>query len=149
MGVGNVRLKSPWRWLALLGAFFCCSCGPGGPTLYPVQGKVLQKGQPLAGVSVAFQPKSGDPKQPTSTGFTDDDGNFQLETGSRIGAPAGDYNVILIQSKTVAGKSKQAISMEPPETVDALKGAYATPAKSKLTATVKAGSNELPPFDLK
>ena len=146
MAVGKEFLPSGWRWAALLAAFLCCSCGSGGPVLYPVQGKVLMKGQPLTGATVTFVPKSGDPKQLRSTGVTDDEGNFQLETGTRTGAPAGDYDVLILQSKTLASKK---MSMEPPESVDALKGAYATPAKSKLIATVKEGPNELPPFDLK
>jgi len=39
--------------------------------------------------------------------------------------------------------------MEPPDTEDALHGAYANRTKSQLTATVKTESNQLPPFDLK
>jgi len=149
MRVGNSPLAPARLWLLLAGAFCCCSCSSDGPPLYPVQGKVLLKGQPLAGATVTFRPKQGDPKQLPSTGFTDDDGSFHLETGKRAGAPAGDYDIIIIQSRPVAAKSDKAISMEPQSTIDALHGAYATPAKSRLTATVKAGSNELPPFDLK
>ena len=47
-----------------------------GPTLVPVQGTVLYKGQPLAFGSVIFQPPSGQP----AIGEIRPDGTFTLST---------------------------------------------------------------------
>ena len=110
---------------------------------------MLLKGQPLAGATVTFWPKQGpQAKMTPSTGVTDEEGNFKLETGARKGVPAGDYDVTVIQSKPVKG-SKGGMSMEPVDTEDALHGRYANRNKSQLMATVKTESNQLPPFDLK
>jgi hypothetical protein len=148
MRVGNSPLAPGRLWLLLAGALCCCSCSGGGPSLYPVEGKVLLKGQPLAGATVTFWPKN-DSKATPSTGFTEEDGTFKLETGAKSGAPEGDYDVTVIQSKVVEQKgNKGGISMAPPDTADALKGAYANRTKSKITANVKAGANQLAPFDL-
>jgi hypothetical protein len=151
MRVGNSPLAPGKLWLLLAGAFFCCSCGGGGPTLYPVEGKILLKGQPLAGATVTFWPAQGDQVKITpSTGNTDEEGKFTLETGTRTGAPAGDYVVTVIQSRPLAAKGdKGGMSMAPADTEDALHGAYAKRNKSKISATVKTESNQLPPFDLK
>jgi hypothetical protein len=151
MRVGNSPLAPGKFWLLLAGAFFCCSCGGGGSTLYPVEGKVLLKGQPLAGATVTFWPAQGDQAKMTpSTGNTDEEGKFNLETGSRSGAPAGDYVVTVIQPRSLPAKGgKGGMSMAPPDTEDALHGAYAKRNTSQITATVKTGSNQLPPFDLK
>ncbi|HEV3447949.1 MAG TPA: carboxypeptidase-like regulatory domain-containing protein [Gemmataceae bacterium] len=151
MRVGNSPLAPGRLWLLLAGAFCCCSCAGGGPTLYPVEGKILLKGQPLAGATVTFWPKQGDQAKMTpSTGNTDEEGNFKLETGNRIGAPPGDYDVTVIQSRQVPSKNnKGGMSIDPVQTEDALHGAYAKRTKSQLTATIKAGESQLPPFDLK
>ena len=72
-----------------------------------------------------------------------------MQTGNYEGAPAGDYDVTIIKSVPVdAGKSKR-MSTEPPDTTDALKGAYADKNKTPLrNITVKNGDNKLEPFRL-
>jgi hypothetical protein len=151
MRVGNFRLGAGGHYAILLCAFFCCSCSGGGPALYPVDGKILLKGQPLAGATVSFWPKTGEQAKVTpSTGVTDEEGRFKLSTGTRTGAPPGDYVVTVIQSRQIPAKgAKGGMSMEPPDTEDALHGAYANRTRSQLTATVKAESNQLAAFDLK
>jgi len=116
-----------------------------------VEGKILLKGQPLNKATVTFWPKQGDQAKMTpSTGNTDEEGNFKLETGSRIGAPPGDYVVTVIRSRQLPVKGgKRGMSMEPPDTEDELHGRYANRNKSEIMATVKTESNQLPPFDLK
>ena len=76
-------------------------------------------------------------------------GKFTLHTGNYEGAPAGDYDVTVIKSVTLDGGAKgKQISTAPPETTDALKGAYADKSKSGLRANVKEGANKLEPFRL-
>jgi hypothetical protein len=137
--------------LFLLPAVCCISCSSGGVGLNPVQGKVMYKDQPLKGAVVTFHPK-GDNSITTvrPVGLTKDDGTFTLMTGSKEGAPAGEYTVTLICSEEVGGaKEKKVISTAPPETRDRLGGAYANPASSKLQAQIQPGPNQLDPFQLK
>ena len=58
-------------------------CADAGPKYAPVSGRVTLNGEPLAGVSVDFQPvaagKDADPG-PGSTGKTDKDGRFTLRS---------------------------------------------------------------------
>ena len=125
--------------------FVSCS----GASLYPVKGKVLYKGQPLAKAVVSFSPKGGNPdfKGLPSTGLTEDDGTFTIKTGGREGAPAGEYIVTITCLEEVAAKG--GIANGAPEMKDKLGGAYGDQAKSKIFVTVKAGENQLDPFDLK
>lgn len=134
--------------LVVLAALLGLSCSGPAP-LNAVRGKVVHKGQPLAGALVVFHPKGAtDAKTVPSTGLTKEDGTFALTTGDKDGAPAGEYVVTVICSEPVGGK-KGAISTGPVETQDRLKGAYADRAASKLAATVAPGENQLDPFDLK
>jgi hypothetical protein len=124
------------------------SCS-GSAALNPVRGKVVYKGQPLAGALVTFHPKGGGGlKSVPSTGLTKDDGTFAVVTGDKEGAPAGEYVVTVICSENVGAK-KGAISTAMPDTQDKLKGAYASKESSRLSVTIKSGENQLDPFDLK
>jgi hypothetical protein len=136
----------------LLSVTLCCvSCS--SPSLNPVQGKVLYKGQPLKGAVVTFHPKAIDAKDVTTVrpvGLTNDEGVFELSTGQQKGALAGEYVVTLICAEEVAPKGKRIISTEGlPDTQDRFKGAYANPATSGLKAVIKSGPNQLDPFELK
>ena len=86
----------PWLILPLVAVLVA---GCSGPKLVPVTGKVTLNGQPLKNVRVDFHP---DPDQgttgPSSTGTTDDSGNFTLvceERGGAAGAVVGHHRVIL------------------------------------------------------
>jgi len=137
------------RWLVLGSALFFVSCGGPSKKLNPVEGQVLYKGQPLAEATVSFHPRQGEKNPTPSTGVTDEQGIFRLQTGNYEGAPVGDYAVTVIKSVTVGGGGKgKRFSTAPPETTDALKGAYADSKKTTLSATVKDGENKLPPFRL-
>ncbi len=124
------------------------SCSPP-KALNPVRGKVVHKGQPLAGALVTFHSKGKvDVNTIPSTGFTEADGTFALTTGTKGGAPTGEYLVTIICSETVPAK-KGVISTGPPETQDRLNSAYSDKDASKIVVTVKPGENQLEPFDLK
>lgn len=69
-------------------SLICLGCS--GPTLVPVEGKVLFNGEPLKFGSVMFQPPSGQP----ATGQIQPDGTFSLETrGVGPGAVVGTHRV--------------------------------------------------------
>jgi hypothetical protein len=115
------------------------SCGDGGPTLYPVSGKVLYDGQPAEGATVVLH--SADPNGPKPSGTVEADGSFTLRTHPHgEGAPAGDYAVI------VTWYPPNSRGLENPK--NKLPARYAVPAQSGLTATVRAGPTELEPFQL-
>jgi len=127
-----------------------CALGcSGSGKLNPVTGKVMYKSQPLAGALVTFHPKgSKDFKTERPTGLTKEDGTFSISTGKNEGAPEGEYVVTIICSQTPGNAGKK-ISTGGMETVDVLKGAYSGVENSRLLVTVKSGSNQLEPFDLK
>ncbi len=79
-------------------AFLVAGCARG-PKLVPVSGKLLLNGKPLKNVKLDFHP---DPDKgttgPSSTGTTDDQGNFTLTCsapGNKPGAVIGHHRVIL------------------------------------------------------
>jgi hypothetical protein len=147
-----VRFSAPlrWRWLALLPALGCLACS-GGERLNSVQGKVLHKNKPAAGILVTFHPTGAN--QITAVrpvGTTGEDGTFTLTTGTKDGALAGSYVVTLVWPKEMAPRKKEKgpISRERSETRDRLDGAYANPKKSAFKVQIKEGINQLDPFQL-
>jgi len=80
----------------------CGSSGPARPALNPVKGKVtLATGAPLAFGTIAFLPAGG--RAFNCQGKIENDGTFELETGSEKGATAGKYKVFV---SLPANKSK-------------------------------------------
>jgi hypothetical protein len=116
---------------------------------------VLYQDKPVAGAVVSFHPRGGDPlKALRPSGVTDAEGVFHLTTGKDTGAPAGDYDVTVIwpaePAKPAPGSKKVfSTSTDEPSPPDRLKGRYADPKTSSLSATVKTGRTQLEPFRLK
>jgi hypothetical protein len=126
-------------------------CGGGGGTT--VTGSVMLNGAPLAGADVSF---AGD-SQSKLGGFstkTDGQGKFEIRSGTRPAViQPGTYRVMI--SKFV-DKKGQVPNQEDYEQLkaagmlrDLVPRKYNDPAESVLTAEIKAGANDLPPFDLK
>jgi len=67
-------------WIVVIGLSIC-GCGGGAakdaPTVAPVKGKVLRKGQPLPGVMVTYSPVGAENSSP-STGVTNAQGEYTL-----------------------------------------------------------------------
>jgi hypothetical protein len=134
--------------LAVAAALLGVSCGSG---LNPVRGKVLFQGEPARGAVVVFHPKNNDGLTTLRpSGVVDGDGNFTLSTSRPAdGAAAGEYLVTITWPED-AGPAKPAFGTElPPEPPDRLKGRYADRVRSGLSAQVKPGTNQLPPFEIK
>jgi hypothetical protein len=112
--------------------------------VFPVQGKVLLHGKPLAHAFVVFHPveRSG-PGDLRPRAQAENDGTFFLSTyDSEDGAPLGEYRVTVEKFKPPTDADNG-----PP--VNLLPARFARPDTSRLTARVHEGSNDLPPFELK
>lgn len=130
--------------LLFLAALGLSSCGGDGrkPT-FPVAGRVLRDGKPVAHATVVFHPTGAaepDPVRPRGT--TGADGSFALTTyDGNDGAPAGDYRVT-VELWLSSGRGDEGPTSRLPTK-------YAKPDTSGLTATVNPGPTELKPFELK
>lgn len=135
--------------LVLLVALLTASCSGSEAT---VRGQVLYQGRPVEGAVVTFHPKSGDPLAHRPSGLTDADGRFTLMTGTSPGAPPGEYVVTVNRFRPVetsGGKKGLSLEMSGGETRDEFQGKpFASRETTKLTATIRPGSNELEPFRL-
>lgn len=120
-------------------------CGaPGGPVVtHPVSGAVAYDGKPAAGVRVYLVPTSAPmvPDVPQNPyGVTDDAGRFKLTTYKDAdGAAEGGYQIVLMWPKGQLGDEGENA------TEDRFLGWYDA-VRSKLTAQIKGGPNELPPI---
>ncbi|MEZ6122155.1 MAG: hypothetical protein R3C49_03135 [Planctomycetaceae bacterium] len=113
-------------------------------------------GGPLAGASVTFSPKEG---QPVATARTNAEGKYSLTTyDAGDGAAAGSYVVLVTKHTAIAeagppshdafasGNSKTVIghsAKKKGDEGDAVPPRYASPASSDLSANVKAGETNV------
>jgi hypothetical protein len=146
-------------WCVLASAIVSGGCGsPAG--LVSVSGKVLYHGEPAAGAVVYFhrQAEPGAAAGAIPYGIVEDDGTYSLETeGLGRGARPGTYTVLVEWREKGDGvsevKSRGNVKLVKRSRVrsgpDRLKGRYFDIAKPLLHTDVAAGSNPLPPFELK
>ncbi len=132
--------------LLVLAVPSCSSSRDGNrKPVHPVRGQVFVQGKPAVGAFVLFVPvnEPAEPKDPRPRATVEADGSFVVSTyGANDGAPAGEYVVTITWPGGTTPDGK-----EEPE--DKLLGRYSNPVKSKLSATVKEGPNEIPPYRLK
>lgn len=119
-------------------------CGPAAPVAcHPAHGQIFYDGKPAAGVRVYLMPTSAPmpPAVPTNpSAVTDADGRFDLSTrGNKDGAAEGGYQIVLSWPDPSAGREE--------DESDRLMGWYDA-AHSRLSAHIKAGTNELPAIRL-
>jgi hypothetical protein len=112
-------------------ALGCVGCGPSGPELAPVSGRITLDGQPLSTADIIFQP---DESKSPSYGRTDSDGRYEL--GYKRGVAGA-----LLGQHTVRISVSHELVRNPPK----------IPARydrdSTLREEVKPGQNEIN-FDL-
>ena len=121
------------------------SCRRGDrEAVYPVTGKVFFLGKPAEGATVTFVPRDrDDPKTRRPGGQVQSDGSFRLSTyASYDGAPAGRYAVTIIYPSPEKKENDENVGP------DLLRGRYADPKTTPLTAEVQAGTNDLEAFQL-
>jgi hypothetical protein len=127
----------------------CVACS--GSSLNSASGKVTYKGSPIKGAIVILHPKGSNINSQRPSGVTDDSGTYTLTTGKKDGAPAGEYVVTITWPEETPAKAKgKIISTDSNigDLVDRLKGRYVDSTSSKLTASIKSGSNTIDPIDL-
>lgn len=138
----------------VLVTLLAAGCGSDGPEVHTVNGSVLFQGEPATGAMVIFNPKSGEIgslKRPSAK--VGKDGKFELSTfGAKDGALAGEY-LVTVSWREFEGSLEGDMGLAASADAkagggDRLGGRYSQPNTSGLTATVVAGTNELPPFEL-
>jgi hypothetical protein len=156
---GSVAARRfPWAlgvraaWTLLIAAT-AIGCGDGKIARHPVKGKVTVGGKPATMVRVVFTPVEGAPPELMAVrpfGVTDDQGCFELTTFERgDGAPVGEYMVAVRgREPAIPGERLRADAAAKAQKQSIVPDQFGFPDKSGLTASIKAGLNELPPFDL-
>ena len=142
---------SRWIWVyCLIVAATCLGCGDSGkrPPTAKAGGTITVNGQPVEGANVYFSPRSGGR---AAYGVTDRRGRFQLSTTPTVsGALPGTYGVGIAKQRSEAGAAKDARRASiAPKLANELPDRYREPAKSGLTAEVKAGESNDFKFELK
>jgi hypothetical protein len=149
----NMRLLSV---LFVIGVAGCGSGdnGPAGPPLFPVEGKLTVKGEPVAGVNVQLIPL--DPKAATksstgtltSSGMTDAEGSFKLTASNgKSGVALGSYKVVLGYTPQLTQEEQAKMSMRkgPPKIEYPFPKEYAQSASSPKQVEI---TNKNPPLQL-
>ena len=124
--------------LLVLGVASLPGCGNG---LSDVSGHITLNGQPLVGggdmrTTVYFFPEGG--TGAPAVGLTDEDGNYEIQTGSQEGVMPGSYLVTISASKLIPPRVPGEAAGGKPLTPRK----YANPSTSGLRVEVAPGSNE-------
>jgi hypothetical protein len=142
----NGRLS--WFGLALLGAVATLpGCGPSGPRLEPVSGKVTLDGTPLKSgtVTLVADESKGTKQVGTSAGAIGSDGTYKITTDGKDGAPLGWYKVVVVTMGPGMGQvdtgplNATARPTPQPKYADQTK----TDLSFEVTASPKAGAYDL------
>jgi hypothetical protein len=142
--VSNAGASRPAFLLAVaVAALVPLACGPTGPGMAQVSGKVTYAGKPVPKGVITFVPVAPDGRN--ATGQIQPDGSYQLQTENPgDGALLGEYKV------TVYAHDEPVLDYIPPKPVPPkilTPTKYEKPDPSGLKATVKSGSNRIN-FDL-
>ena len=148
-----------YRLSLIFVATLLSGCQGGSIPVYPVTGQVTVGGVPATGAVIIFHPQDGTEavKKLRPYGTVDSAGRFTLNCLAQAdGAPAGTYKVTIAwevaDPAAVAAATGEATVSDDPEAAvpvsDRLGGKYSDVNTTILTATIKSGSNQLPPFAL-
>jgi hypothetical protein len=136
--------RSSPRLLGLLLAWFVVSvlgCGPSGPTLVPVSGRVMLDGRPVADAAVGLIPIEGGPM---ASGVTNADGVFGLSTGNKPGAVPGKHAVTVTKVEEIGYNKDGSVGPRGLRSVWHVPQKYSRRETSGLTATVSTDGKDLP-----
>ncbi|MDP6722000.1 MAG: hypothetical protein QGF59_25250 [Pirellulaceae bacterium] len=131
------RFQTPMNLVSALVAFSLAipfaGCGPSGPKLYKVTGKVTIDGKPARSAMIIFNSADG---ADSAAADLSDEGEFEMMTGgARSGLVPGRYSVQIIRVE--GGSVEEGEEEAPPSNVPAKYGEET----SDLTADVKEEDN--------
>lgn len=134
-----LRLSQLTSLFALLALTGC-----GGPTLYPVSGKVLVDGEPLTQGFVVFHPDDDRSIAGADLprGEVNKEGIYSLRSGDRVGAPPGKYRVVIVAQdmNSRAPDARSAVHPEPKPLINRLYfDAEKTPLRAEVTPKASPG----------
>ena len=136
--------------VACAAALSSCGRQASQMPLFPTTGELFVGGEPAAGARLAFRPIGDESTERWPAGYpravVDGAGKFAVETYEPgDGCPAGEYAVLVTWPVTVPG----AENSEEAETVDRLRGRFATAETSTLKAKVETRPTQLGRYELK
>lgn len=129
-------IRCAFLLVACLGVFTLAGCGS---KKYPVNGKVTLDGKPLASATVVFTSESGGI---TASGFTDDEGHFELKYMNEPLVPGGTYKVAVTKTKVVEGVSPALMD----EADKSATKSYEATMKKGMAPPQKKGAIDAPAF---
>ncbi len=139
---GSLMLKfSNIRCLlsVLLSSFILVSNGCGNANeekLLPVVGKVTHDGKPLTTGTISLRADAGNQGTAEPYAQIDADGNYQLFTKNKPGAPAGNYIVLVVATEPIDPNNPSAA---PKSLIDRK---YADPSAPVLRLVVEANPKD-------
>ena len=99
---------------AMIASLSACGGGADRPTVVPVSGKILFKGQPVEGARVGFHSQGSSPR--VASGTTDSQGQFKLTTfDTADGAVPGEHVVTIFKPEETAAAQEEMSAENPDE----------------------------------
>lgn len=142
--------------LAVVVTLLPLGCGPSGPRLVPVSGKLTLNGAPLEGAGITFAPDPGNAASTPGGASSGADGSFIAKSGDSDGLAPGKYKVLVTKSSLKDGakvpdefKDDPIMAAMAGLTIDSLPPEYATADTSPLTLEVPDGGGDDFTFDVK
>lgn len=89
--------------LAALAVVLSIGCGPTGPRLVPVHGKLTLNGTPLEGATVTFAPAPTNPVITPGGASSGPAGAFIAKSGDQEGLAPGKYKVVVTKAALKGG----------------------------------------------
>jgi hypothetical protein len=127
--------------LALAASIGCGKSDGPRVTTHPASGKISINGEAPVGATISFHsPQAADPKSAPKA-IVEKDGTFKVTTYQKSdGAPPGDYTATVAWYK---------ITPEGVRGDDVVPKQYSNSATSPIKVSIKPGSNEIPPIEIR
>lgn len=137
--------RRPWLTGTVCAIRLVILAGCGGSTQSPdsaVRGKILYRGDPVAGGLIVFSPNAERGTDgPLATAMIRDDGTYQLTADGGKPVPAGWYRV------AIAPRPGSVEAPTPERPYPGLPPKYRNPARSGIEYEVKASADNIFNFD--
>lgn len=93
-----LRGGNPLPLLVICAATLIGCSSSDGPVVVPVAGQISLNGSPFGGAGISFRPDAskGNTAEYIPSATSNEDGEYELVTGDKKGAPVGWYKVVVI-----------------------------------------------------